>query len=66
MRFAYTDTVGRGGPVTIQLPLRATSCEAVDFNGQPLGSPAIRLDGNQADFEIRPWEIVTLRFKAQA
>lgn len=60
------DAAGRSGTVTVQLPMQASSCQTVDFNGKPLASPAIRHDGDQASFEIRPWEIVTLRFTPQA
>lgn len=60
------DAVGRSGTVKVQLPMRASSCQAVDFNGKPSASPSIRHDGDQASFQIRPWEIVTLRFTPQA
>ena len=64
--FRLYDATGRSGPVTIQLPMRAATCQAVNFNGQPLASPNVRLDGDRATFEIRPWEIVTLRFTPQS
>ena len=64
--FRLYDATGRSGPVTIQLPMRAATCQAVNFNGQPLASPKVRLDGDRATFEIRPWEIVTLRFTSQS
>ena len=56
------DTNGRAGPVEVALPMRATSCEAVDFNGRPMESPEVRLSGNKASFKMGAWEIVTLRF----
>ena len=59
------DAAGRSGTVAVQLPMRASSCQAVDFNGKPLQSPGIRHQDDQASFEIRPWEIVTLRFTPQ-
>ncbi len=60
------DTRGRGGPVEVTLPIRAASCEAVDFNGRPMASPRVRLEGNIASFEMGAWEIVTLRFAAES
>lgn len=58
------DASGRAGQVEVVLPSRMASCEAVDFNGRPLDSPKIRLDGDKARFAMRAWEIVTLRFVA--
>lgn len=58
------DATGRAGQVEVALPPRMSSCKAVDFNGQPMDSPEIELDGDKARFTIRPWEIVTLRFLA--
>lgn len=58
------DATGRAGRVEVALPPRMSSCKAVDFNGQPMDSPEIELDGDKARFTIRPWEIVTLRFLA--
>ena len=60
------DTAGRSGTVEVVLPTQAASCEAVDFNGRPLGSPEIRLVGDRARFVIGPWEIVTLRYVVAA
>ena len=60
------DTAGRGGPVRIELPMMAASCEAVDFNGRPMASPKIRLSGSAASFEMGAWEIVTLRFEGES
>lgn len=58
------DASGRAGQVEVALPSRMASCQAVDFNGRPLDTPKIRLDGDRARFEMRAWEIVTLRFAA--
>ncbi len=60
------DTNGTSGPVRVTLPAPARSCEAVDFNGRPMESPAIRLEGNRASFDLGAWEIVTLRFTLEA
>ena len=60
------DTNGHGGKVEVTLPMRATTCEAVDFNGRPMKSPAMRLSDNVVSFEMGAWEIVTLRFTAES
>lgn len=60
------DTTGRAGSVEVSFPGHAGTCEAVDFNGRPLASPKVRLEGGKARFEIGAWEIVTLRFTAEA
>ena len=60
------DTRGRGGPVQVELPMAAGSCEAVDFNGRSMQLPEIRLSGRTVSFEIGAWEIVTLRFEPDA
>ena len=60
------DTDGHGGTVDVTLPMRATTCEAVDFNGRPMSSPAMRLSDNIVSFEMGAWEIVTLRFTAES
>ena len=58
------DTLGRGGPVEVSLPIHAETCEAVDFNGRPMDFPKVRLQGDRVSFEMGAWEIVTLRFTA--
>ncbi len=60
------DTTGRAGSVEVSFPGHVGTCEAVDFNGRPLASPKVRLEGGKARFEIGAWEIVTLRFTAEA
>ena len=60
------DSTGRTGPVRVKLPAPAASCEAVDFNGRPMGSPEIVQRGDSVEFEMGAFEIVTLRFVAQA
>ena len=60
------DTAGRSGRVAVRLPIRAASCAAVDFNGQPVDSPQVRLSGRTASFDMSPWEIVTLRFEGES
>ena len=60
------DTAGRSGRVRVELPMAATSCQSVDFNGRPMASPEIALGGSTASFQIGAWEIVTLRFEAES
>ena len=60
------DTAGKGGPVTVDLPVQARSCQAVDFNGRPMATPEVSLSGRTASFDMGEWEIVTLRFEASA
>jgi alpha-mannosidase len=56
------DTSGEGGPVEVSFPFAATICHPVDFNGRKCDSPKLNLQGNRVQFQISPWEIVTLRF----
>ncbi len=55
------DTAGRSGTVRVTLPADGASCHAVDFNGNPLPSPRVTVEGREATFEMGLWEIVTLR-----
>ena len=59
------DTAGRSGPDRIELPVAASSCPAVDFNGRPMELPKVAVSGRTASFDIGAWEIVTLRFEAE-
>ena len=57
------DSIGEESDVEVKLPFAASSCQPVDFNGNPLSGPDVTLRGHQASFQIKPWEIVTLRFE---
>jgi alpha-mannosidase len=57
------ETRGEAARVEIKLPFEAARCEPVDLNGKPLRM-VVRVEhrGDSVRFQIRPWEIVTLRF----
>ena len=57
------DSIGEEADVEVKLPFAASSCQPVDFNGDPLPGPDVMLRDHQASFRIKPWEIVTLRFE---
>ena len=46
----------------MKLPFEAAGCEPVDLNGRRWEAVRIEHQGDRVRFEIRPWEIVTLRF----
>ena len=56
------ETRGQRGGVEVKLPFEAAGCEPVDLNGRRWEAVRIEHQGDRVRFEIRPWEIVTLRF----
>jgi alpha-mannosidase len=56
------ETQGQAGGVDVKLPFKAALCEPVDLNGKRWEAVHIEHRGDSVRFQIRPWEIVTLRF----
>jgi alpha-mannosidase len=57
------ETRGEAGGVEVKLPFEAAECEPVDLNGKQWKAVRVEHRGDIVRFQIRPWEIVTLRFK---
>jgi alpha-mannosidase len=55
------ESEGKGGPVRVTVPFQTQLSEAVDFNGRRLESPQVTRNGDSVQFQIAPWQIVTLR-----
>jgi len=53
------ETFGDPAQVQLKLPTKFSAVREIDFNGRLLGKQ-IKLRGDEASFEVRPWEIVTL------
>jgi alpha-mannosidase len=56
------ESAGRQSEVEIRLPFTARACRPVDLNGRSWPTPRIELRQDTVRFQVRPWEIVTLRF----
>ena len=53
------ESTGTAGHAVIRLPFETAAVTEVDFNGKPINRK-LAARGTQLEFEIRPWEIVTL------
>jgi alpha-mannosidase len=56
------ETTGDPGRVEVKLPFEAAECEAVDLNGKAWKEVGVEHQGDSVRFQIRPWQILTLRF----
>jgi alpha-mannosidase len=60
------ETAGRPADVSIRLPRPAISAQPTNFLGEPPAHAAtVRISGNEIQFHLEPWKIVTLRVKDQ-
>ncbi len=53
------ESAGAGGRGSIELPFKPSNAREVNFNGDPQRRE-VRQSGRKLEFDIKPWEIVTL------
>ena len=57
------ESAGKETDVTVRLPFRAASCVSVDLNGRHANSPRLSVQADEVKLHLRPWQLVTLRFR---